>query len=76
MKLALFKTIDVTIILTEEVARNCSHVRISEWVEVEFPPRDPTSAEVIVMLDAEERSLQRQIARVVEKRAALQEATA
>jgi len=77
MKIAQFRCESgVTILLDEQVAAKCSHVRVTEWVEVEFTPREPATAEELAALDAEEKLVQHALNRIAEKRAALQESVA
>jgi len=68
----------VTIILDEKVAKTgaSTHVRVFEWIEVEFPPRGPTPAEELAALDAEERYAREALSRIDRKRKALQEVAA
>jgi hypothetical protein len=80
MKIAQFRCPSgVTIILEEKVVSNggaSEHVRVSEWVDVEFSPRQPATAEELAALDAEERHARHALKRIDEKRKALQEVAA
>lgn len=76
MKVAQFKcSSGVTILLDEKIAASAAseHVRISEWADVEFVPRQPAPEEKLAALAAEEQYAKELLRRIDEKRRALQE---
>ena len=72
MKIAQFDSAGSTIILEEGVAKHANGVaQISEWVEVEFTPRVPSSSEKLAALDSQVKSTQKWLESLQRQRAEL-----